>query len=230
MFDKLTERLQGVIEGLRGRGRLTDENIADTLRQVRMALLEADVALPVVKTFIEAVRAKVVGQELDKSLTPGQTLVRIIHDELVALMGEGVRPLNLRAQPPVVILLAGLQGAGKTTSAAKLAKWLKENERKKVLLASTDVYRPAAILQLERLAAQLEIGFYPIRPEQVRRRAGARSAGRGAALVVRRAHRRHRRPPARRRRNDGRDPRHQRRGRRRPRRCSSSTAWRARTR
>jgi signal recognition particle subunit SRP54 len=142
MFDKLTERLQGVIESLRGRGRLTDENIADTLRQVRMALLEADVALPVVKTFIEAVRAKVVGQELDKSLTPGQTLVRIINDELVALMGEGVRPLNLRAQPPVVILLAGLQGAGKTTSAAKLAKWLKENERKKVLLASTDVYRP----------------------------------------------------------------------------------------
>jgi signal recognition particle subunit SRP54 len=166
MFDKLTERLQGVIESLRGRGRLTDENVADTLRQVRMALLEADVALPVVKTFIEAVRAKVVGQELDKSLTPGQTLVRIINDELVALMGEGVRPLNLRAQPPVVILLAGLQGAGKTTSAAKLAKWLKENERKKVLLASTDVYRPAAILQLERLAAQLDIAFFPSDPSK----------------------------------------------------------------
>jgi signal recognition particle subunit SRP54 len=166
MFDKLTERLQGVIEGLRGRGRLTDENVADTLRQVRMALLEADVALPVVKTFIEAVRAKVLGQELDKSLTPGQTLVRIINDELIALMAEGVRPLNLRAQPPVVILLAGLQGAGKTTSAAKLAKWLKENERKKVLLASTDVYRPAAILQLERLATQLEIGFYPSDPSK----------------------------------------------------------------
>jgi signal recognition particle subunit SRP54 len=131
-----------------------------------MALLEADVALPVVKTFIEAVRAKVVGQELDKSLTPGQTLVRIINDELVALMGEGVRPLNLRAQPPVVILLAGLQGAGKTTSAAKLAKWLKENERKKVLLASTDVYRPAAILQLERLATQLDIGFFPSDPKK----------------------------------------------------------------
>jgi len=166
MFDKLTERLQGVIESLRGRGRLTDENIADTLRQVRMALLEADVALPVVKTFVDAVRGKVVGQELDKSLTPGQTLVRIINDELIALMGEGVRPLNLRAQPPVVILLAGLQGAGKTTSAAKLAKWLKENERRKVLLASTDVYRPAAILQLERLATQLDIGFYPSDPSK----------------------------------------------------------------
>ena len=166
MFDKLTERLQGVMESLRGRGRLTEENIGDTLRQVRMALLEADVALPVVKTFIDAVRAKVVGQELDKSLTPGQTLIRIINDELIALMGAGVRPLNLRAQPPVVILLAGLQGAGKTTTAAKLGKWLKENERKRVLLASTDVYRPAAILQLERLAAQLDIGFYPSDPKK----------------------------------------------------------------
>lgn len=161
MFDKLTERLQGVMDGLRGRGRLTDENISDTLRQVRMALLEADVALPVVKTLIDSIRAKVVGQEIERSLTPGQALVRIIHDELIALMGAGVRPLNLRAQPPVVILLAGLQGAGKTTSAAKLAKWLKENERRKVLLASTDVYRPAAILQLERLATQLGVGFYP---------------------------------------------------------------------
>lgn len=161
MFDKLTERLQGVVESLRGRGRLTEDNINDTLRQVRMALLEADVALPVVKTFVDSIRTKVVGLEIDKSLTPGQMLVKIIHDELIALMGAGVRPLNLRAQPPVVILLAGLQGAGKTTSAGKLAKWLKENERKKVLLASTDVYRPAAILQLQRLAQQLDVGFYP---------------------------------------------------------------------
>jgi signal recognition particle subunit SRP54 len=166
MFDKLTERLQGVVESLRGRGRLTEDNINDTLRQVRMALLEADVALPVVKTFIETIRGKVVGMEVEKSLTPGQMLVKIIHDELIALMGEGVRPLNLRAQPPVVILLAGLQGAGKTTSAAKLAKWLKQNERKKVLLASTDVYRPAAILQLERLAQQLDVGFYPSDPKK----------------------------------------------------------------
>ncbi len=166
MFDKLSERLQGVIESLRGRARLTDENIADTLRQVRMALLEADVALPVVKTFIDSVKSRVVGMEIAKSLTPGQALVKTIHDELIAILGAGTRPLNLRAQPPVVILLAGLQGAGKTTTAAKLAKWLKENERKKVLLASTDVYRPAAILQLERLAAQLEIGFFPSDPKQ----------------------------------------------------------------
>ncbi|HEU4655439.1 MAG TPA: signal recognition particle protein [Steroidobacteraceae bacterium] len=166
MFDKLTERLQGVMDNLRGRGRLTDENINETMRTVRMALLEADVALPVVKTFIEAVRAKAVGQDVAKSLTPGQMLVSIIHDELIELMGAGVRPLNLRAQPPVVILLAGLQGAGKTTTAAKLAKWLKENERKRVLLASTDVYRPAAILQLERLAGQLDVGFFPSDPNK----------------------------------------------------------------
>jgi len=166
MFDKLTERLQGVIENLRGRGRLTEENIGDTLRQVRMALLEADVALSVVKTFVDSVRAKVPGMEISRSLTPGQALIKIIHDELIALMSAGVRPLNLRAQPPVVILLAGLQGAGKTTSAGKLAKWLKDNERKKVLLASTDVYRPAAILQLERLAQQLDIGFYPSDPKK----------------------------------------------------------------
>lgn len=166
MFDKLTERLQGVVESLRGRGRLTEDNINDTLRQVRMALLEADVALPVVKSFVESIRGKVIGQEIEKSLTPGQMLVKIIYDELISLMGAGVRPLNLRAQPPVVILLAGLQGAGKTTSAAKLAKWLKENERKKVLMASTDVYRPAAILQLERLAQQVGVGFYPSDPSK----------------------------------------------------------------
>lgn len=166
MFDKLSERLQGVIESLRGRGRLTDENIADTLRQVRMALLEADVALPVVKIFVDAVKARAVGLEVGKSLTPGQTLIKTIHDELIAILGDGARRLNLRAQPPVTILLAGLQGAGKTTTAAKLAKWLKDNERKKVLLASTDVYRPAAILQLERLADQLEIGFFPSDPKK----------------------------------------------------------------
>ena len=159
MFDKLTERLQGVVDGLRGKGRLTDDNIADTLRQVRMALLEADVALPVVKSLIESIKASLVGTEFDKAFTPGQILVRSIHQELVRVLGEGVRPINLRAQPPVVILLAGLQGAGKTTTAGKLAKYLKEKEKKRVLLASTDVYRPAAILQLERLATQLEVGF-----------------------------------------------------------------------
>ena len=165
MFDKLTERLQGVMESLRGRGRLTDENIADTLRQVRMALLEADVALPVVKTFIDAVRARSSGrsrQEPDAGPDLGQHHPR----RTDRADGRGVRPLNLRAQPPVVILLAGLQGAGKTTTAGKLAKLLKENERKKVLLVSTDVYRPAAIQQLERLAAQLEVGFYPSDPSK----------------------------------------------------------------
>jgi signal recognition particle subunit SRP54 len=157
VFDKLSSRLSAVVEGLRGRGRLTEENIGDTLRQVRMALLEADVALPVVKEFIDAVKARAVGLEIHKSLTPGQALVRVIHEELVRVMGEGVRPLNLRTQPPAIILLAGLQGAGKTTTAAKIALWLKDRERKRVLLVSTDVYRPAAMLQLERLGQQLGI-------------------------------------------------------------------------
>ncbi len=157
MFEKLSGRLTAVVEGLRGRGRLTEENIGDTLRQVRMALLEADVALPVVKSFIDSVKARALGQEVHKSLTPGQALVQVIHEELVRVMGEGVRPLNLRTQPPAVILLAGLQGAGKTTSAAKIALWLRDQERKRTLLVSTDVYRPAAMLQLERLGAQLDI-------------------------------------------------------------------------
>jgi signal recognition particle subunit SRP54 len=157
VFDKLSARLSAVVEGLRGRGRLTEENIGDTLRQVRMALLEADVALPVVKEFIDAVKARAIGLEIHKSLTPGQALVRVIHEELVRVMGEGVRPLNLRTQPPAIVLLAGLQGAGKTTTAAKIALWLRERERKRVLLVSTDVRRPAAMLQLERLGEQLGI-------------------------------------------------------------------------
>jgi signal recognition particle subunit SRP54 len=161
VFDKLSARLASVVDGLRGRGRLTEENIGDTLRQVRMALLEADVALPVVKTFIDGVKARVVGQEVHKSLTPGQALIKIIHEELVRVMGEGVRPLNLRVQPPAVVLLAGLQGAGKTTTAAKLALWLKTREKKRVLLVSTDVRRPAALLQLERLGQQLGIDVAP---------------------------------------------------------------------
>ena len=161
MFDKLSSRLSTVAEGLRGRGRLTEENIADALRQVRMALLEADVALPVVKTFIDAVKARAVGLEIHQSLTPGQAFIRVIHEELVRVMGEGVRPLNLRTQPPAVILLAGLQGAGKTTTAAKLGLWLQSRERKRVLMVSTDVRRPAAILQLQRLGEQLSIETAP---------------------------------------------------------------------
>jgi len=166
VFDKLSARLAAVVDGLRGRGRLTEENIGDTLRQVRMALLEADVALPVVKEFIDAVKARAVGLEIHKSLTPGQALIRVIHEELVRVMGEGVRPINLRTQPPAIVLLAGLQGAGKTTTAAKIALWLRERERKRVLLVSTDVHRPAAMLQLERLGSQLGIDVAAANPAE----------------------------------------------------------------
>jgi signal recognition particle subunit SRP54 len=166
VFDKLSSRLSSVVESLRGRGRLTEENIADALRQVRMALLEADVALPVVKSFIDAVKARAVGLEIHQSLTPGQAFIKVIHEELVRVMGEGVRPLNLRTQPPAVMLLAGLQGAGKTTTAAKLALWLKTRERKRVLMVSTDVKRPAAILQLQRLGEQLSIETAPATSEE----------------------------------------------------------------
>ncbi len=164
MFDSLSERLSGAVNALRGRGRLTEDNIADALRQVRMALLEADVAVPVVKAFTDAVRARAVGTEVSRSLTPGQAFIKIIHDELTAVMGEPGRGIKLRAQPPVVILLAGLQGAGKTTTAAKLARRLAETEGKRVLLASTDVYRPAAMTQLERLAQQIGADCMPADP------------------------------------------------------------------
>jgi signal recognition particle subunit SRP54 len=166
VFDKLSSRLAAVVESLTGRGRLTEENISDTLRQVRMALLEADVALPVVREFIDAVRERAIGLEIHKSLTPGQALVKIIHEELVRVMGEGVRPINLRTQPPAVVLLAGLQGAGKTTTAAKLALWLQSRERKRVLMVSTDVHRPAAMLQLARLGEQLGIETAPADPSE----------------------------------------------------------------
>jgi signal recognition particle subunit SRP54 len=161
MFDMLSDRLAKAVDSLRGRGRLTDENVADTLRQVRMALLEADVAVGVVMSFTEAARARAVGAEVARSLTPGQAFVRIIHEELTRVMGEPGRGLNLRAEPPVVVLLAGLQGAGKTTTAAKLARHLITQHRRKPLLVSTDVYRPAAMTQLERLAAQVEAEYFP---------------------------------------------------------------------
>ncbi|MCC7200584.1 MAG: signal recognition particle protein [Gammaproteobacteria bacterium] len=164
MFDQLSERLSRAVDSLRGRGRLTEDNVADTLRQVRMALLEADVAVPVVKAFTDAVKARAVGTEITKSLTPGQAFIKVIHDELVAVMGEPAQGLNLRAQPPVIILLAGLQGAGKTTTAAKLARHLIEKQKKRVLLSSTDVYRPAAMTQLERLAEQVGADYLPANP------------------------------------------------------------------
>jgi signal recognition particle subunit SRP54 len=163
MFAKLTERLGKAVEALRGRGRLTEENIAESLREVRMALLEADVALPVVKRFIDAVKTKAVGAEVVGSLTPGQALIGVIHDELVAIMGGKAQPFDLRHAPPAVILLAGLQGAGKTTTAGKLARLL-IGQKKRVLLVSTDIRRPAAVLQLQRLAEQVGADFHPVEP------------------------------------------------------------------
>ncbi len=155
MFENLTGRLSDAARQLSGKGRLTETNIKDTLRQVRLALLEADVALPVVKGFVERIRERALGEEVGKSLTPGQALVKIIHAELVSILGSQSVPLDLKAQPPVVILLAGLQGAGKTTTAAKLAKRLIDTDKKKVMLVSVDVHRPAAILQLQTLAGEV---------------------------------------------------------------------------
>ena len=160
MFDNLSDRLSNTFGLLKGKGRLTEDNIKDALRQVRMALLEADVALPVVKDFVGRIREKAEGQAFTKSLTPGQAFVKIVHDELVRVMGEQNERLDLRTQPPAVVLLAGLQGAGKTTTAAKLAKHLIEREKRKVMLVSADVYRPAAILQLQRLADQVGASFH----------------------------------------------------------------------
>lgn len=149
MFDNLTERLTQSLNRLRGRGRLTEDNIKETLREVRMALLEADVALPVAREFIENIRERAVGQAVMKSLTPGQELIRIVRNQLVQLLGEANEGLNLNVPPPAVLLVAGLQGSGKTTTVAKLARWLKERSKKSVLVASCDIYRPAAIAQLE---------------------------------------------------------------------------------
>jgi signal recognition particle subunit SRP54 len=160
MLDTLTQRLSRVVKTLRGEARLTDANIADALREVRQALLEADVALPVVKDFVAAVKEKALGEEVTGSLTPGQALVGVVHRELAALMGTAAAPLDFATQPPAVILLAGLQGAGKTTTAAKLARLLKA-QKKKVLLVSADVYRPAAIEQLRMLAGQVGVDFFP---------------------------------------------------------------------
>jgi len=166
MFDNLSQRLQVTLKRLRGQGRLTEDNTREALREVRMALLEADVALPVVKDFIEHVRAKAAGQEVLASLTPGQALVKVVHDELVALMGAANEKLNLAVRPPAVILVAGLQGSGKTTTVAKLARFLREREKKSVMVASADVYRPAAIDQLQKLAASVGVEFFPSRSDQ----------------------------------------------------------------
>ena len=166
MFDNLTDRLSRTIKTLRGQGRLSEDNIKDALRDVRMALLEADVALPVVKDFIERVRERASGQEVLKSLSPGQLLVKVVNDELIHTMGEANDGLNLSVQPPAVILMAGLQGSGKTTSTAKLARMLREREKKSVLVASCDIYRPAAIEQLQTLAREVGVEFFPSRTDQ----------------------------------------------------------------
>ncbi len=188
MFDRLTERLSQAVNSLTGRGRLSEENIADTVRQVRLALLEADVALPVVKQFTEVVRERAMGIEVMKSLTPGQAFIKVVFDELKQVMGEPSQGLNLRAQRPVVVLLAGLQGAGKTTSAGKIAHWLRVKQDKKVLLCSTDVYRPAAILQLKTLADQVGAGFSPAEaneaPVDIARRALAEARSRAFDVLL----------------------------------------------
>ncbi|MCR6495910.1 signal recognition particle protein [Thermomonas sp. S9] len=161
MFESLTQRLSGTIERLRGRGRLTESNISEAVREVRIALLEADVALPVVQALVQRIKVRAVGQEVMRSLTPGQVLVKIVRDELAAVMGAQATDLNLNVQPPAVILMAGLQGAGKTTTVAKLARHLKDKRKKKVMVVSADVYRPAAIEQLQTLAGQVGALFFP---------------------------------------------------------------------
>ena len=166
MFNALSDKLTRLVKDLRGQGRLTDDNIQAGLRDVRMALLEADVALPVARDFIEHVRERALAREVRLSLTPGQALIKIVQQELVRLMGQDHAPLRLNAQPPAVILLAGLQGAGKTTSAVKLGLWLKEKENKKVALVSCDIHRPAAIQQLALLTLQNDLIWLESRPDE----------------------------------------------------------------
>ena len=166
MFESLSDRLSQSLRGISGKARLTDENIQDTLREVRMALLEADVALPIVKDFVDTIRQRALGQEVMKSLSPGQAFLRIVQTELEEVMGAANEGLNLAVKPPAVILMAGLQGAGKTTSVAKLARLLKERDKKKVTVVSADVYRPAAIKQLETLAGEVGADFFPSTAEQ----------------------------------------------------------------
>ncbi len=165
MLDSLTEKLSKTLKNLTGQGRISEKNISETLKEIREALIDADVALSVVKHLLNDIKKRALGHEVLRSLSPGETLIKIIHDELILVMGEKNEVLNLAAQPPAVILMAGLQGSGKTTTAAKLAHFLQETEHKKVLLASTDVYRPAAIEQLQILATQINASFHPCDPK-----------------------------------------------------------------
>lgn len=166
MFDNLSERLSKSFKNIIGQGRLTEENIKDAIRDVRRSLLEADVALPVIKPFIDKVQQRAIGKEVSTSLNPGQAFIKIVREQLSEVMGQQVEPLKFNVEPPAIIMLAGLQGAGKTTSVAKLAKWLQEREKKKVMVVSADVYRPAAIKQLETLAEQIDVLFYPSSADQ----------------------------------------------------------------
>jgi signal recognition particle subunit SRP54 len=166
MFDSLQDRLSLSLKKISGQARISEDNIKDTLREVRMALLEADVALSVVKGFVEQVKQRALGIDVSESLNPGQMFLKVVQEELQATMGEANESLNLSTTPPAIILMAGLQGAGKTTSTAKLAKLLKERDKKKVMVVSVDVYRPAAIKQLETLATELDVGFFPANIEQ----------------------------------------------------------------
>ena len=166
MFENLQDRLSQTLKKISGNAKLTEENIKETLREVRVALLEADVALPAAKAFIDSVSATAVGQEVGKSLNPGQQFIKIVESELVAFMGASNESLNLATQPPAVVLLAGLQGAGKTTSAAKLARHLKDREKKSVMMVSADIYRPAAIAQLQRLGEEIEVEVFPSQSDQ----------------------------------------------------------------
>ncbi|MEF8794486.1 signal recognition particle protein [Thiohalorhabdus sp.] len=188
MFDNLSDRLQGVFKTLKGQGKLSESNISDALRQVRIALLEADVSLPVAKALIERVRERAVGQEVMNSLTPGQAVIGVVRDELVHLLGDENDSLNLAARPPAVILMAGLQGSGKTTTVAKLARYLQERENREVVVTSADIYRPAAIDQLETLAGEVNAHFVPSEsseePETIARRAVEQARIRNAGVVI----------------------------------------------
>jgi len=188
MFENLTDRLSRTLKNLRGQGRLSEDNVRDSLREVRMALLEADVALPVVKDFIESVREKSLGQEVIGSLSPGQALIKVVNDELVSIMGESQATIDLNHQPPIIVLMAGLQGAGKTTTVAKLARRLREREKKSVMVASADVYRPAAIDQLQTLATEVGVDFHPSskdqKPVSIARDAVAAARKSGADVLI----------------------------------------------
>jgi len=188
MFESLSQRLGSVLDSLRGAGRLTEDQINSAARELRMALLEADVALPVIKTFVEAIKQKALGVEITQSLTPGQAFLRLVQQELTVMLGGEAVPLNLRAQPPVVLMMAGLQGSGKTTSTGKLARWLKEREKKNVIVVSCDVYRPAAIEQLRVLAGQVGVEWFPSsvgqQPEAIAKAAIAHAKLQAADVLI----------------------------------------------